>query len=193
MLFQRGITSQVWPTTSPSLKQQINNNKSNVLPSDLIGGPVLEHSSLGDQVTVPQEKSQSGDVCRPPDESCFLCTLLGSPLYREEGRPSREGLGYGSPRDPAPASPNPGLREGRRESTPHSRPPPPQHRKKPTTQTPKAGDGQMASWGSISQVGTLGLSIALNSSGPAESPLKPLVLKLVRCLVLINELQIPHP
>ena len=50
-----------------------------------------------------------------------------------------------------------------------------------------------SSWESISQVGTLGLSIALHPSGLAESPLKPLVLKLVRCLVLINELRVPHP
>lgn len=41
--------------------------------------------------------------------------------------------------------------------------------------------------------GMLGLSVALNLRVPAESPVKPLVLKLVRCLVLINELQIPHP
>lgn len=41
--------------------------------------------------------------------------------------------------------------------------------------------------------GMLGLSMALNLRVPAESPVKPLVLKLVRCLVLINELQIPHP
>lgn len=41
--------------------------------------------------------------------------------------------------------------------------------------------------------GMLGLSMALNLQVPAESPVKPLVLKLVRCLVLINELQIPHP
>ena len=92
---------------------------------------------------------------------------------------------------PGKSQPRP---EGRTEGE-HStlKPPPPQHRKKPTTQAPKAGESRMASWGSISQVGTLGLSIALNSNGPAESPLKPLVLKLVRCLVLINELQIPHP
>lgn len=38
-----------------------------------------------------------------------------------------------------------------------------------------------------------GLFMALNLRVPAESPVKPLVLKLVRCLVLINELQIPHP
>lgn len=38
-----------------------------------------------------------------------------------------------------------------------------------------------------------GLLMALNLRVPAESPVKPLVLKLVRCLVLINELQIPHP
>lgn len=42
-------------------------------------------------------------------------------------------------------------------------------------------------------MGTLGRSIALNGSIPAESPVQPLVLKLVRCLVLINELQFPHP
>lgn len=42
-------------------------------------------------------------------------------------------------------------------------------------------------------MGTLGLSIALNGSIPAESPAQPLVLKRVRRLVLINELQFPHP
>ena len=42
MPFLRGVTVQVWPTTTfPSLGRQIDYNKSNLLPSDLIGGLAL--------------------------------------------------------------------------------------------------------------------------------------------------------
>ena len=73
-----------------------------------------------------------------------------------------------------------------------AQPPLPHHPESPPPQLQRQEKAE-SSWESISQVGTLGLSIALHPSGLAESPLKPLVLKLVRCLVLINELRVPHP
>lgn len=92
---------------------------------------------------------------------------------------------------PSKSQPRP---EGRKEGE-HStaKPPLPHHRKKPTTQNPKGRRKPNVFMGKHFTNGALGLSIALSGSVPAESPVEPLVLKLVRCLVLINELRIPHP
>lgn len=181
---------QVWPTTtSPSSRRQIDHNKSDLLPSDLIGGLALEHSSLGDQMT--KEKSWSGDVCTPR-MGAFPLHSPWSPLCGETGRPSREGLGLWVPKGSRLASPCPVPREGRTEGHSTAQPPLPHHPESPQPQ-PQRQEKAESSWESISQVGTLGLSVALHPKGLAESPLKPLVLKLVRCLVLINELRVPHP
>lgn len=94
----------------------------------------------------------------------------------------------GIPPDESLASPE--GRADREHST--AQPPLPHHPESPQPQ-PQRQEKAESSWGSMSQVGTLGLSIALHPKGLAESPLKPLVLKLVRCLVLINELRVPHP
>lgn len=126
---------------------------------------------------------------QPWVRAAFTEHVLPGTLGERGADPSGRVQAY--PQVSCPASPNPGLREGGGALT--AKPPPPHHRKNQQPETPKEGDCQASSWGSISQMGTLRRSIALNRSIPAESPKKPVVLKLVRCLVLINELQIPHP
>lgn len=136
---ERGITFQGWPTTaSPTLKKT--NSRSNLLPNDLIGGLDLEHSSLGDQRTVPQEVTKRRCL-QAPDSSLFLCTPPGSSLEGEKGG-GKETL-YGGSRLmgppgilPSKSPPRPeGMKEGEHSAaTPH---PVPHHWKTPTTPHPK--------------------------------------------------------
>lgn len=132
-----------------------------------------------------EEKSWSGGcLCAPGS----LCALLGSP-QQGEGRPSGRVWAYGFPRDPAWLIPVPNPRKGWTEGTSQPRHP------YPTTwkaHSPNSkGKRKQSLHGKAFHKWGLWVSPSPCTSGLAESPLKPLVLKLVWCLVLINELRVP--
>lgn len=128
--------------------------------------------------------------------SCSL-TLPGSSLEREEGGGRETLLGGSGLTGPlglplSKSQPRPEAKEGEERSVPNhpylttgkTNNPKPQRE-----EDAKCLDGEAFHKRDAGS----GLLMALNLRVPAESPVKPLVLKLVRCLVLINELQIPHP
>ena len=123
-----------------------------------------------------REKSWRGDACTPRWER-FPRALPGVLCAGREADPPGRVWAYGSLSSP----------EGRTDREhPTAQPALPHHPASPQPR-PQRQEKAESSGESVSQVGTLGLSIALHPKGLAESPLKPLVLKLVRSLVLINE------
>lgn len=138
-----------------------------------------------------EEKSWSGDVCTPQRRAFPLCSPWQSSAQGErETLQGGSGLMGSLGIPPGESLSSPKGRMDRGHFTAQA--PLPHHLESPQPQFQRQEKAE-SSWESISQVGTLGLSIALHPSGLAESPLKPLVLKLVWCLVLINELRVPHP
>ena len=123
-----------------------------------------------------REKSWRGDACTPRCER-LPRALPGVLCAGREADPPGRVWAYGSMSSP----------EGRTDREhPTAQPALPHHPASPQPR-PQRQEKAESSGESVSQVGTLGLSIALHPKGLAESPLKPLVLKLVGSLVLINE------
>lgn len=72
----------------PLLRLQTNNYISN-LSDDLIDGMLLQEPKIGDQMTVPQEKSQNGAVSKP--QMTAVSSALALLLTRSPWQPFGEG------------------------------------------------------------------------------------------------------